>query len=419
MKRFQAALLAATMACSLAGCSLLGGKPAATPGISTPESTPESTPVVTPSPTPAPEPGINPLTGQADPDGALHNKRPVAVQIRTGDGTLPQWGIARADVLVAGVTEGSTAGLMAIFSSVDQISKAGPVAPGRDLMLQFALPLNAVPVYIDKNVYAYNLVNLLNYQDVDGLHTGTAAFAFDDARQASGYREENCWYTTGELVKAGMDLYGASTDGETIQLFDFGDRNDPAARNGTELHVTFAEGDTESFYYSVNDGVYFKTNPDGSQAMDVDAGQQASFTNLFVLYASSGIKDDGYTRQYDLSGGTGLYLTDGAWQEIRWSKGDATAPLVLTDLDGNSLTVNPGKSYIAVWGGYYGQGLSVKAEDGAEQTLPAKPALLDSGVSDEAAAQAKQEYDDFQAQLAASLATPTPDPAAATAAPEG
>ncbi|HJD20234.1 MAG TPA: DUF3048 domain-containing protein [Candidatus Gemmiger faecigallinarum] len=420
MKQIQAALLAAAMALSVTGCSMPWGQAGATPApTASPMAAPSPTPEPTPEPTPVPTPGVNPLTGLADPEGALAGKRPVAVQIRTGDGTLPQWGIASADVLVAGVTEGHTAGLMAIFSSADQVSKAGPVAPGRDLMLQFALPLNAVPVHIDKNVYAYNLLNLLSYQDVDGFHTGTAAFAFDSGRQDSGYREENCWYTTGDLIRAGMDLYGASTDGETIQLFDFGERADPASRNGTELHITFDEGDTESFYYSAGDGVYFKTNADGGQSMDADVGRQASFTNLFVLYASSGIKDDGYTRQYDLTGGAGLYLTDGAWQEIRWQKGDATAPLVLTDLEGGSLTVNPGKSYIAVWGGYYGQGLRVVAEDGSEQTLPAKPALLESGVSDEAAAQSEQEYDAYQNELAAALATPTPAPADGGEAAQG
>ena len=408
MKRFPAALLAATLALSLAGCSYLNTAPESTPA----PVQPTATPTATPEPTPTPEPGINPLTGQEDPDGALRGKRPVAVQIRTGDGTLPQWGIARADLVIEGVTEGSTAGMLAVFSSVDQISKAGPVAPGRDLMLQFALPLNAIPVHIDKNVYAYNLLNVLSYQDIDGYHTGTAAFAFDADRQASGYREENCWYTTGDLIKAGLDLYGTSAEGETLQLFDFGDREDPETRNATELHITFSDGDTEGFYYSVDDGVYFKTNTDGSQAMDADAGEQAAFTNVFVLYASSGVKDDGYTRQYDLSGGTGLYLTKGGWQEIRWTKGDATAPLVLTDTEGNSLTVNRGKSFIGIWGGYYGQALRVVAEDGTEQTLPEKPALLESGISDEAAAQAKQDYDAYQAELAAQM-QPESDPNAA------
>ena len=73
----------------------------------------------------------------------------------------PQWGIASADVLIEGVTEGNTAGLMALFADVDRISKVGPVGPGRDLFLQAALPLNAMPVSIDKNVYAANLLNTL------------------------------------------------------------------------------------------------------------------------------------------------------------------------------------------------------------------------------------------------------------------
>src|SRR5699024_6126128 len=102
---------------------------------------------------------------------------------------------------------------------------------------------------------------------------------------------------------------------------------------------------------------------------------------------------DGYTRQYDLTGGTGLYLTGGAWEQIQWSKEDATAPLQLTAADGSPLVVSPGKSFIAVWGGYYGQSLRLTGADGAEQTLPEKPALLESGISDEAAAAAQAEFD--------------------------
>ena len=59
------------------------------------------------------------------------------------------------------------------------------------------------------------------------------------------------------------------------------------------------------------------------------------------------------------------------------------------------------------------------AEDGSEQTLPAKPALLESGVSDEAAAQSEQEYDAYQNELAAALATPTPAPADGGEAAQG
>ena len=97
------------------------------------------------------------------------------------------------------------------------------------------------------------------------------------------------------------------------------------------------------------------------------------------------------SQQYDMTGGTGLYLQGGAWEQITWTKEDATGPFALTDADGAPLTVAPGKSFIAIWGGYYGQGLTLTAADGSEQTLPEKPVLLESGVSDEAAAAAEEE----------------------------
>ena len=269
------------------------------------------------------------------------------------------------------------------------------MGPGRDLLLQMALPLNALPVHIDKNIYASNLLNALTYQDLDGYHIGKAAFAFDQDRQNAGYREENCWYTTGELIQNGLNTYGTSLEGANTPLFVFGERPavEESARNATALTIAFSPDDSEQLNYAADTGLYVKTNADGSPTVDADNGQQVAFTNVLVLYASSGIKDDGYTRDYDLTGGTGLYLTGGAWEQIQWTKEDATGPLQLTAADGSPLVVSPGKSFIAIWGGYYGQSLTLTGADGTAQTLPEKPALLESGVSDEAAAAAQAEFD--------------------------
>ena len=274
-------------------------------------------------------------------EAASNGAARVAVMLRTLDGAQPQWGIASADVLIEGVTEGNTAGLMALFADVDRISKVGPVGPGRDLFLQAALPLNAMPVSIDKNVYAANLLNTLAYQDLDGYHVGKTAFAFDQGRQDAGYREENCWYTTGELIRNGAASYGTALEGSNTPLFRFGTREEvaPENRSGMSLTVTFSKSDSEQLNYNTGTGLYEKLNADGSPMTDADNGQQAAFTNVFVLYASSGIKDDGYTRQYDMTGGTGLYLHGGAWEQISWSKEDATGPFSLTAADGTPLTL--------------------------------------------------------------------------------
>ena len=304
MRKFQALSLSAALLASL----LLGGcaNNAASSDAASSDSA-ASEPEATPEPTPAP-PAANPLTGAADAD--YTGKRPVAVTLRNMTGSTPQWGIASADVLVEGVTEGTTASLMALYANPDSIAKAGPVGPARDLLLQVALPLNAVPVHIDKNIYASNLLNTLAYQDLDGYHIGKTAFAFDQDRQNAGYAEENCWYTTAELINSGLASYGVSLNGDNTPLFQFGERPavDPADRSGMNLTITFSPDDIDCLNYDTGTGLYALSNGDGSPVQDADNGQQVGFTNVFVFYASSGIKDDGYTRQYDMTAGTGLYL---------------------------------------------------------------------------------------------------------------
>lgn len=388
MKKIQVLSLSAALLASL----MLGGcAGAASSGTASSEPVSKAEPTPTPEPTPAPA-APNPLTGAADAD--YTGKRPVAVTLRNLTGSTPQWGIASADVLVEGVTEGTTASLMALYADGNSIAKVGPVGPARDLLLQVALPLNALPVHIDKNIYASNLLNTLSYQDLDGYHIGKAAFAFDADRQGAGYAEENCWYTTAELINSGLATYGTSLNGDNTPLFQFGEREAvaPENRNGMALTITFSPDDIDCLNYDTGTGLYMLSNGDGSAVQDADNGQQPGFTNVFVFYASSGIKDDGYTRQYDMTGGTGLYLHGGAWERINWTKEDATGPFAITDETGEPLIVSPGKCFIAIWGGYYGQGISLTAADGSAQTLPDKPALLESGIPDDAAAAAEAEY---------------------------
>ena len=389
--RMAAALLSVLM---LAACSA--------PGSSEPVQTPTAAPTAEPTPTPTPTPvnNTNPLTGETT-ETDYNNQRPVAVTLRNGEGSTPQWGVSKADLLVEGVSEGYDTTLTAVFATRNDISKVGPVGKVTDLGLQLVLPLSAVPVHIGKTTYASNLLNVLTYQDMDGLNVGTSGMAFDSDRYASGYREENCWYTTADLITAGLANYSMDTTGANMPLFHFEERPAPESQNGVNLYITFSQTAGAELKYDAATGLYLRHNFDGTPTMDADSGQQASFKNVLVLYASSGVKDDGYTRQYDMNGGTGLYLTDGAWQEIRWTKGDATAPLSLTDTSGATLAVNPGKTYLAVWGGYYGQALQLFASDGTEQTLPAEPALLESGVSDEAAEAAQANQDIENAYLAA------------------
>ena len=386
MKKRIAVVLAALMLAALAGCSGL------TEALGGPTPTPTIEPTPTPSPTP--EPICNPLTGET---GDYVRARPVAVTLQSGEGSLPYWGISRAGLFVEGVSQGYAPTRMAVFARLSDVGKTGPVGKAQDLTLQFALPLNAVTAHIDKTVYAGNLLNVLRYQDLDGLHLGKLSYALDTDRYAAGVGAQNGWYTSSELMQTGLDTYGQSAQGDNTPAFRFGDRQPAAedARNAVELTIGWSADSVTVLRYDSERNVYVWQDGSGATLEDANGEGALDFTNVLVLYASSGVKDDNITRQYDLSGGTGLYLYGGGWQTIRWTKGDATAPLELTDEAGEPLAIATGTTYLGVWGGYYGQTIRLTAADGGEQTLPEKPALLESGVPDEVAQAAEQEYQDY------------------------
>ena len=50
----------------------------------------------------------------------------------------------------------------------------------------------------------------------------------------------------------------------------------------------------------------------------------------------------------DLSSGTGYYFTRGQYEPIRWKKGGINDPLTFAKEDGSPLTLNAGKTYVAV-----------------------------------------------------------------------
>ena len=81
-------------------------------------------------------------------------------------------------------------------------------------------------------------------------------------------------------------------------------------------------------------------------------GNQLTFTNVFVLETSITVRDDVGHKDVDWSGGNdsvGYYISNGAVQQIHWSKepNNEWSRLTFFDENGNELSINRGKSYIA------------------------------------------------------------------------
>ena len=370
MKQAKKILAAALCSCML----LLAGCGAKTPGSNTPAAG-HSQSGQTPEPTPAPaRPDHNLLTGA--PAQGAHQVRPIAVMVNIQPKGNPQWGISGAPVVIEVLSEGKIPSMMCLFDGLSEIPSIGPVGPARDVPVQLAMASDAILMQIGANAYTNHLLSQCQYPNLDGYHVGVTCYDMDWERDQQGYPNEFCWYTTNQLMRTGLEQFQmpANTD-RGASLLEFGDAASvpSSAPAAGQLLLTYAEGWQVQLNYA--DGVYFKTTGSGEPHLDAANGQQLAFENVVVLFCPAGVKDDDYTRNYALTQGTGVYLTQGVYQPIQWQKGRPDQPLRLFDLEGEPISVTPGRTYIGVYGGFAGQNIQVMNGGGALSLPPVPEAL--------------------------------------------
>ena len=347
-KRLLAGALSLALMLSLAGCFGSEAGSGSTGSGSASAQQPSGEGIVQPEDKPVPE--VNLITGEALGDGMAPGQRPIAVMVSNIAAALPQRGVSAADAIIEMETEGGITRFLALFADLSAVPTVGPVRSARDQHLQFVLPLNAVFVHIGSSIYAQNLLNQYQYQDIDGLYLGTTSFALDEERRKTR-AQEHCWYTDGAKIAAGMDQTGIVADGAKNTLFDFVEPGAaaqvPSDGDAPDIYFMISSGTAVQLTYDAASGTYLK-KAYGEPQIDESNGAQLAFQNVVLLYAGVTMKPDGVCTDFDLSGGDGYYCYGGKYQKIRWEKGGATEPLRLLDEDGREIQVNTGKSYIAV-----------------------------------------------------------------------
>ena len=343
MKRIFALVLGAALL--LAGCggapasSASSGGAASLAAASVPDAAASSAPAATAEPTaeptavPAPtaEP-VQPLTGEPF---AGTVTRPVAVVIDNSVYAQTQWGLADAQLVMEALTEGKHTNLCLWYSTVDGVPKVGPVSEGKDLFWQFAIPQNAIPVQKGANTYAANLLGYYGWPAVDALVAGVNSFDYDGMLPygtADNYR----WFTRGSSLRNSFAPLGIAETGVLPRLFQFGKAVGGTA-GAARVEVLYSADRSTVLQYDPATGLWGMLRSDGTPQTDANTGAQAAFTNVVLLRCATGVKDDKFTREYDLSGGTGWYLTGDRWQPVTWQKGGVSQQLVVYGADGTLL----------------------------------------------------------------------------------
>ena len=322
---------------------------------------------------PLPKEGISPITGLTV---QYPGQRPVAVMLYNNMACRPQWGIGAADLLIEANIEGQESRLMAVYEGVDAVEKVGPVGPARDAFLQMVMPFGVIPMFNGSDVYSSNLLNQYKYQPIDGHYAGVSAFDYDSSRRGI-YPAQYNWYAHKGLIPGALELYGQSAEGETPAFFEFSEETAPTNTDGTAIEVGYGTGRTVLMQYDAGQYVMKEAGDFQWDANQPDTA--VGFDNVLLLLAKHGTKDDGVTREYDLTEGQALYLYQGSARQIQWKKNGVMSPLQLFDENGNPFQMHPGRIYLGIWNGFEGQTLKLYNAEWVEQPLPELPGAIQTG----------------------------------------
>ena len=286
-------------------------------------------------------------------DEALKDQRPIAAMVDNEKTALPHFGLSKADVVYEMTNSLANDGitrLMVLVKDWGAIEQLGSIRSTRPTNLVIAPEWNAIvchdggPFYIDDYIakpYVDNFSGTFSRVDngksrefTEYILPGDLDKNFDNSGVSRTYTD----YYSGPHYKF------VTSDSEINTLEGLNGVQDctkialPFKHNGSKLDYDPA---TARYMYSEYGSAH------------VDPGnnnEQLGFTNV-ILQNARYVKfdDNGYMMFYAVDFvRDGWYITEGKAIPITWSKEDEVTPTRYFDKDGNEITLNTGKTYVAL-----------------------------------------------------------------------
>ncbi|CRZ34276.1 DUF3048 family protein [Herbinix hemicellulosilytica] len=317
---------------------------------------------IIPSPTVriTPEPTSPPETAEDNHEGEMKSyltglwvpietgtKRPYAIQFSNFKTVRNQWGIGQADIVYEALVEGGITRLLAIGENYSG-DRIGSIRSSRHYFASFADEYDAIYIHYGKTKYATSKIKELGIDNLDGeTGIGTTVFYRDKSMKAP----HNA-FTSLDKILAGIEKKGYRTElkSDYEPHFKFYEQDtdiDGSACNKITIKYPYNKPYLE---YNSSDKLYYRYQF-GEVHKDSNTGEQLKFKNIIVQFVKEwDIDRNGYqTMELENAEGTGYYITNGKMVPITWKKNESKKWMRYYDSSGQELTINPGKTYIAIY----------------------------------------------------------------------
>lgn len=317
------------------------------------------TPEVTVAPTAVPTPTVDPRAGkvQSSLSGKwvsekVESKRPYAVMINNIEYAFQhQKGTSKADIIYEALAEGGITRMMAVYQDPSKVKKIGSVRSARHYYVQFAKEWNAIYCHFGHTKYATEKIKKLKSNNLSGL-SGIGPLVYERDHSLSAPHNV---FTSGKKLQEGAKKLKYSRKQDATKMaehFSFYEEDTELADGNEAKNITlpFSNYSTCKLKYSTKNRTYSKYEY-GQKHMDTYYKKQLAFKNVIVqLVEESNIDHNGYqTMELSDHSGKGYYISNGKAQKITWERKESGNQMVYKTGNGNVLTINPGKTYIAVY----------------------------------------------------------------------
>ncbi len=287
-------------------------------------------------------------------DEALKDIRPIAVMVDNEKTALPHYGTSKADIVYemtnSTLNDGITR-LMCLYKDYDSMDQIGSVRSVRPTNLVIAPEWNAIvchdggPFYID------------DYLANDYVDHFSGTFSRVDNGKSREYTE---YVLPGDMDK---NFSGSSVSKTYTSYyknephFNFASETEPqdlssysSAQSATHIALPFKHNKSVLDYDEATQKYVYGEY--GSSYVDAGNGNASMAFDNVILQNARYVKfdDNGYMMFYAKdSGREGYYITKGKAIKITWTKPeDDCAATRYYDESGNEITINTGKTYIAL-----------------------------------------------------------------------
>ncbi len=331
-----------SLACFFTGCkwsSFMAGPDDSALPDDIPSGEQGNTSTDTPTLQPSPILYYNRYTGLAC-DESISSCRPISVCIANFDGKTSK-GLSFADILIETPYDANTTRIWALTTDWNALTNVENISSVKSHMFPMMNAFSSICAYAGN----------------DGTATPPSISAID---QSTGEFGSNFKIgASGTVCSSGESLLGAAVKKNYImtdtkaplpyRLAEADTIYTPIGNHISSIHFAYSAANTVDFHYDSASGSYLKSQS-GEAHIDAENGSQLAFSNVLILFYNVSYYHTASGTSFTLdtaAGGNGFCYTGGSMVPVSWSY-DNVGSLVFKDANGETLTLNRGKTYIGM-----------------------------------------------------------------------